>query len=127
MKLLTAKTDNKNALVRCPMIHACKTPVLRERRLHPRIGFDCPVRWSLGGADRAGLARDVSEAGIGFIARALSAPRPGQRVRIALELDEEQEWPADDDATVVRCEPQGNNLYSVGLRLSQPFTDLADT
>lgn len=92
-----------------------------DRRRYLRLGFDCPVRWSMGGADRTGWSRDVSEGGLGFTARALWAPAPGQRVRVVMELDDQHEWLVDEQATVVRCEPHGNGLVNVGLELSQPF------
>jgi hypothetical protein len=84
------------------------------------------VRWSDGEADRPGWSQDISEGGIGFVTRALSAPRPGQRVRVALELDDRHEWPVDSEATVVRCDPGPHGLYAVGLKLSQPFMDWPD-
>lgn len=96
-------------------------PVLDDRRRHVRLGFDCPVRWNLGGADRTGWVSDVSESGLGFTTRALWAPRPGQRMQVTLELDGRHEWRVDEEAVVVRCEPRGHHLYSVGLELSQPF------
>ena len=99
---------------------------LRERRLTNRVGFDCPLRWSDGGADRAGRTYDMSETGIGFVTRTLSAPTRGQRIQVALELDDQNEWLVDTAATVVRADPQDNGLCTVGLHLSQLFTDSVD-
>ncbi|HQA43122.1 MAG TPA: PilZ domain-containing protein [Phycisphaerae bacterium] len=109
------------------MIHALEKSVVCERRQHPRLGFDCPLRWCADGVDQTGWTHDISEGGIGFLTRAASVPRPGQRVGVVLDLDEEREWTVDDQATVVRCESRGRGLYSVGLRLSRSFTDLVDT
>lgn len=73
--------------------------------------------------DRTGWASDVSESGLGFTARSLSVPTPGQRVQVMMELDDDLEWLVDRDAKVVRCDPGGPGLYSVGVELSQPFMD----
>ena len=98
-----------------------KRVVVRNRRRSPRIGFDCPLRWNQGGADRTGWTRDLSENGVGFITRTLSAPSLGQRIRVVLELDEEHEWPVDTEARVVHSEPQGHGLCAVGLQLRSDF------
>jgi hypothetical protein len=96
---------------------------LRERRQTPRVGFDCCLRWTDGGADRAGRTLDMSEAGMGFLTRRLSAPRIGQRIQVILELDDEQEWLVDTAATVVRTRQKPDGLCSVGLRLSPILSD----
>ena len=65
----------------------------------------------------------MSDEGLGFITRLLSAPRPGQQIRVTLELDDENEWLVDTAATVVRTRPEDNGLCSVGLRLRPILTD----
>ena len=100
--------------------HQLKTP---ERRRHPRMGFDSCLYWNNGGADRSGWTEDLSDSGIGFTTRALSAPKPGEKIQVSIELDDGLEWLVDKQATVVRCDPRGQGLYSVGLELSQPFPD----
>lgn len=94
---------------------------LSERRWHPRIDFKCPLRWNDGGADRMGWTRNASETGLNFLTRAISAPVRGQRIAVNLEFDESHDCLLDSDATVVRCDPCGDGLCTVGLRLSQPF------
>lgn len=93
---------------------------LPERRAFLRVGFDCPVRWNTGGADRPGWARDASEAGAGFTTHAISAPEIGQTIQLIFELDPQLQWIADESAIVQRCEKQGDGLCNVGVRLSDP-------
>lgn len=88
-----------------------------ERRAFPRVEFDCPARWSTGGADRCGWARDASEAGAGFTVRSISAPQVGQSIQLSFELDPRLEWVVDENAIVERCDEQGNGLWEVGVRL----------
>lgn len=104
----------------------CQTsqrPRIRERRRAPRIGFDCPLRWSDGGADRAGQTVDMSDTGMGFVTRRLLAPKVGQRIQVVLELDDVNEWYVDSAATVVRTHDEEHDLCSVGVRLSPMLTD----
>lgn len=96
-----------------------------ERRTRRRVGFDCPIRWSAGGADRPGWARDVSDQGAGFVTRALCAPRPGERIRLVFEFDDEGEWVVDEHALVVRTVPGKAGVTDVGVRLS-PLDDDPD-
>ena len=96
---------------------------LRERRQTPRIGFDCPLRWSDGGAERTGQTTDMSDAGMGFITRCLSAPRLGQQIQVILELDDDHEWLVDTGATVVRTRREADGHCTVGLRLSPLLSD----
>lgn len=100
-----------------------QTPRLTERRTAPRLGFDCPLRWTSGGADRTGLTVNMSDNGLGFVTRALSAPKPGQQIEVTLELDESIEWLVDRAATVVRTQPQDDGFCLVGVRLNRIFTD----
>lgn len=90
-----------------------------DRRRHPRLGFDCPLRWTDGGPDRMAWVRDISEQGVGLVTRGLSTPKPGQQIHLVAELDDERDWLIDPAATVVRAEPIGNGLYSVGVFLSE--------
>jgi hypothetical protein len=89
-----------------------------ERRTCSRTGFDCPVRWNDGGADRVGWARDASEGNAGFVTRAISAPRVGQSIHLVFELDPDLEWLVDEEAVVARCEHRKDDLCHVGVRLS---------
>lgn len=102
-----------------------RKPAVCDRRRSPRLGFDCPLRWNDGdgGVDRPGWTYDLSDDGVGFTTRALSAPRPGQRIAVALELDDENEWLVDSAATVVRSEPREHGLWAIGLQLRPPFDD----
>jgi c-di-GMP-binding flagellar brake protein YcgR len=99
-------------------------PQIGERRRTPRIGFDCSLRWNDGdGADRTGQTVDMSDEGMGFITRRLSAPKVGQRIHVVLELDDENDCHVDLAATVVRTRNQDHGLCAVGLRLSPILTD----
>ena len=100
----------------CAFDQSASSP--QENRAFPRVGFDCPVRWSTGGADRCGWARDASEAGAGFTVRSISAPQVGQTIQLSFELDPRLEWIVDENAVVERCDEQGNGLWEVGVRLS---------
>ena len=93
-------------------------PMESERRRHMRIGFDCPVRWNIGGVDRVGWARDVSESGAGFLVRPINAPDPGEDIRLIFELDENHQWMVDDRAHVQRCESRPDGLVEVGVQLT---------
>lgn len=88
-----------------------------EQRRRPRLRFDCPIRWSTGGVDRFGEARDVSEIGAGFTVRTLNRPAVGQNITLVFELDDEYEWVVDDRATVARCDERGDGLWDVGVQL----------
>jgi hypothetical protein len=90
----------------------------RELRGVPRIPFDCPVRWTSGGVERFGTARDASETGAGFTVRADSRPEPGQAVRLVFQLDDTHDWLLDEQAVVARCTPRPDGRYDVGVRLS---------
>jgi hypothetical protein len=89
----------------------------REYRVRPRLRFDCPIRWSCGGVDRFGIARDASEIGAGFTVRSLSQPQVGQEIRLVFELDDDHEWIVDEKAVVARCDPRPDGLCDVGVRL----------
>jgi hypothetical protein len=89
----------------------------------PRVGFDCSLRWTDGGVDRTGQTTDISDEGMGFITRRLSAPKVGQQIQVMLELDDEHEWAVDSAATVVRTRHEGHGLCSVGVRLRPILTD----
>ena len=106
-------------LVSTPPFRTAARPI-RERRAHMRLAFDCPARWTDGLADRNGTSRDVSQSGAAFTVRPLSAPRIGEQIRLVFELDAEQEWVVDENATVVRCDPRDDGLFDVGVRL-QPM------
>ena len=91
---------------------------LKERRAHRRMGFVGRVRWNLGGVDRNGCARDVSEYDAGFTVRALNAPAVNERVRLIFELSPDHEWVVDECAVVKRCDRDENHLCHVGVQFS---------
>ena len=95
----------------------------RERRANPRIPFDCPIRWSTGGVDRNGWARNVSDNGAGFTVRSLCLPSVGQAVRVVFELDSTLEWLVDEQATVVRCQQICPDLWDVAVRFEPLESD----
>lgn len=88
-----------------------------ERRAHPRVGFDCPVRWGTDGADRIGWARDASESGAGFIARSSEAPEIGQKIELVFKLDNYCEWMVDRKAEVCWSEMIEPGVYHIGVKL----------
>lgn len=94
-----------------------------ERRDHTRIRFDCPVRWSVGGVDRFGIARDVSELGAGFTVRQISQPAIGARIQVVFELAENYEWIVDDKAIVTRCDRRADGMFDVGVHLRKMNID----
>jgi len=94
----------------------------QEHRSSPRIRFSCPVRWNNGCVDRVGWARDASENSAGFVARAISAPVVGETIRLIFELGERYEWLVDEQAIVQRCDPCGDDLWEVGVRLTPTET-----
>jgi hypothetical protein len=100
--------------------HRASTRPIRERRSHDRLAFQCLTRWNDGSADRYGISRDISQSGAALTVRALSAPRPGEQIRLVFELDSEREWIVDENATVVRCDSRDDGLFDVGVRL-QPM------
>ena len=91
---------------------------LMERRRHPRIGFDCPIRWNTGGVDRPGWSRDVSEENAGFTVRAISAPVVGERIGLIFELEPTLDWLVHEEATVRRCDQRQPGIYDVGVQFS---------
>ncbi|MBP7934878.1 MAG: PilZ domain-containing protein [Phycisphaerae bacterium] len=88
-----------------------------ERRAHPRVGFDCPVRWGMEGAGRIGWARDASESGAGFIVRSSEAPEVGQMLELVFKLDNYCEWMVDRKAEVCWSQMVEPGVYHIGVRL----------
>ena len=103
-----------------PVRRSKKLSLPREDRSALRLEFDCPIRWSCGGVDRFGTARDASEIGAGFTVRSISQPCIGQEIRLVFELDGIYEWVVDERAIVTRCDPRPDGMTDVGVRL-QPL------
>lgn len=78
------------------------------------------MRWTAGGVDRAGWARDVSDNGAGFTVRSLSAPPVGAKIRVVFDLEEDQEWVVDERAIVTRCDEHSQGLCDIGVRFTLP-------
>ena len=103
-----------------PVRRSKKFSLPREDRSALRLEFDCPIRWSCGGVDRFGIARDASETGAGFTVRSISQPSVGQEIRLVFELDGTCEWVVDERAIVTRCDPRPDGMTDVGVQL-QPL------
>ncbi len=114
------RSSGRDILGRTPFPTRRRLPVLpTDNRARPRLSFYCTIRWSDGGADRHGIARDASEIGVGFTVRALSKPMVEQNIRLVFELDDGYEWVVDDRAVVTRCDPRPDGLCDIGVRLRQ--------
>ncbi|HOA72210.1 MAG TPA: PilZ domain-containing protein [Phycisphaerae bacterium] len=114
-----AQACREGIAIRWPGPGRAEHALPRELRAVPRIPFDCPARWTSGGVERFGTARDASEAGAGFIVRADSRPELGQTVRLVFELDDTHHWLLDEQAVVTRCTPRPDGRYDVGVRLRE--------
>jgi hypothetical protein len=95
----------------------------RDRRSHLRLDFDCPVRWTDGGVDRPGRARDVSPFDAGFTVRRLSAPEVGQDISLTFELEPDRDWLVSPRAKVTRCDLREDGLFDVGVELRAAALD----
>ena len=88
-----------------------------DRRRYVRIGFDCPIRWSVDGTERSGWARDASEGGAAITVPAGGAPKVGETVSVTFQLDNYCDWPVSSKARVAWRQDTDNGMCHLGLRI----------